>query len=75
MTGAISTYDLFAHPAATIGCFGWRVLKAADSPFVKRLRPFRKSVRQHIAFICRHIPQMEPQLASACEELQAAMLG
>lgn len=51
------------------------IVTSAESPFVKKLQPFRRSVRRHIVFICRQVPRIAPQLAPACEELRAVLLG
>ena len=46
------------------------ILAAADSPFVRRLRPFRRAMDSHVEYICRQIPKLAPDLTSACRQLR-----
>ncbi len=50
------------------------VIKATDSPFVRRLGPFRKCVKDHIAFICQWLPQLGHGNILASRELRAKFL-
>jgi hypothetical protein len=50
------------------------IIKATDSPFVKKLKPFRKAVRTHIEYICRAIPLLAPGGMLASRELRAKYL-
>ncbi|MBN2215875.1 MAG: hypothetical protein JW719_00725 [Pirellulales bacterium] len=47
------------------------IVAAADSPFIARLRPFRRAMEAHLAYICRQMPKLAPPLAPACRELMA----
>ena len=47
------------------------VIEATDSPFVRKLEPFRRAVKQHINYICKTISKLTPSAASACKELRA----
>jgi rubrerythrin len=51
------------------------VVKATDSEFIRRLQVFRTTEIQHIKFICRAIPQIEPTLADACQTMREKYLG
>jgi hypothetical protein len=46
------------------------VIEATDSPFVKKLGPFRRAVRRHIEYICTTISSLTPTAASACRDLR-----
>ncbi len=46
------------------------ILAAADSPFVGRLRAFRRAMETHSAYICLRIPKLAPHLTLACRELR-----
>jgi hypothetical protein len=46
------------------------VIEATDSPFVRKLGPFRRAVRNHIKYICVTISSLTPAAASACRELR-----
>jgi len=45
-------------------------LAATDTAFVKRLRPFRKTMENHMSFIVERLPELSPQLVLACRELR-----
>jgi hypothetical protein len=47
------------------------VIAATDAAFVKKLKPFRKSLNAHMTYIAERLPQLSPGLASACKELGA----
>ncbi len=46
-------------------------LAATDSAFVKKLRPFQKTMEDHMTYIVERIPQLSPNLTLACRELRA----
>ncbi len=46
-------------------------LAAADSAFVKRLRPFRDAMEAHMAYLVERLPELSPQMTLACRELRA----
>lgn len=48
---------------------------ASPSEFVRSLDAFRRATREHIAYICRRIPEMEPSLDPSCRELREAQSG
>jgi hypothetical protein len=50
------------------------VIEATESPFVRKLGPFRRAVRHHIDYICRTIAKLTPPAASACQDLRAKLL-
>ena len=50
------------------------VVNATDSEFVRRLQVFRTTEIQHIKFICRAVPELEPSLADACRIMQEKYL-
>lgn len=50
------------------------VIEATDSPFVRKLGPFRRAVRHHIGYICTTISSLTPAAASACRELREKLL-
>ena len=45
-------------------------LAATDAAFVKRLRPFRKTMEHHMAYIAKRLPELSPQLILPCRELR-----
>lgn len=45
------------------------IIGANNSEFVQQLAAFRTAGAKHIAFICRRIPLLEPDMADACREL------
>ena len=47
------------------------VIQATDSPFVKKLGPFRRAVKHHIGYICKRFSKLTPSAASACRELRS----
>jgi hypothetical protein len=48
------------------------IVTASDSDFVRRLRVFREAGLNHISYILERIPEMEPELRDACQELGGA---
>ncbi len=49
------------------------IVKATDSPFVRKLGPFRRAVKEHVAFICKRIARLTPSAALACRELRTKL--
>ena len=47
------------------------IIQATDSPFVKKLGPFRRAVKHHIGYICKTISKLTPSAALACKELRS----
>jgi len=45
-------------------------LAATDAVFVKRLKPFRKTMEHHMSYIANRLPELSPQLELACRELR-----
>jgi hypothetical protein len=45
-------------------------LAATDTAFVKRLRPFRKTMEAHMSHIVERLPELSPQLILPCRELR-----
>jgi hypothetical protein len=45
------------------------IIEATDSPFVKKLGPFRRAVKHHIGYICKKLTAITPSAASACHSL------
>ena len=50
-------------------------LAATDTAFVKRLRPFRKTMENHMSYIVERLPELSPQFMSACRELRVKFPG
>jgi hypothetical protein len=46
---------------------------ATDVAFVKRLKPFRRAMEAHVAYIADRLPKLSPQLTSECRKLHAKM--
>ena len=46
-------------------------LAATDAAFVKKLRPFQKTMEAHMTYIVEQIPVLSPELMPACRELRA----
>ena len=46
-------------------------LAATDAAFVKKLRPFQKSMEAHMSYIVERIPQLSPRLVLTTRELRA----
>ncbi len=46
-------------------------LAASEAPLVKRLRPFRRTVEDHMSYIVERLPQLSPRLTLATRELRA----
>jgi hypothetical protein len=44
---------------------------ATDAAFVKRLKPFRKAMAAHMAYIAERIPELSPRLFVECRGLRA----
>ncbi|MGO9113440.1 MAG: hypothetical protein ACLP9L_29770 [Thermoguttaceae bacterium] len=51
------------------------IVRATDSPFVKKLGPFRRAVKHHINYICKRISRLTPSAALACRDLRAKFQG
>lgn len=51
------------------------IVQSASSRFVRKLRPFRRAVKNHIAYICELAPRLAPETAAACQELKATSPG
>lgn len=51
------------------------IVGASDADFVARLSAFQTAGRQHLEFICREIPRLEPQLQESCDGLAATELA
>ena len=45
------------------------VVCASDSDFVRKLSAFWTAAEDHLAYIARHIPRLEPELEEACREM------
>lgn len=48
------------------------VVKSSESPFVRRVRAFNAAGRDHLEYIGRRVPELEPSLRDACEPLLEA---
>ncbi len=48
------------------------VVAASQSPFVEKLGVFHRAGRRHIAFLCQHLPKLEPDLDDVCGQLRKA---
>ena len=48
------------------------VVEASESEFVRKLDAFLKAGREHIDYICRQIPEFEPDFAEVCQTLYDA---
>jgi hypothetical protein len=46
------------------------IVAASDSEFVRKLRVFHEAGLEHISYICDRIPEMDPKLLDACQELR-----
>ena len=46
-------------------------LAATDTNFVKKLRPFQKTMEKHMTHIVERIPELSPKLMLDCRELRA----
>jgi hypothetical protein len=44
---------------------------ASDSAFVRRLKPFRQAMEAHMNHIAEQIPELSPQMHTACQKLRA----
>jgi len=51
------------------------VVLAADSIFVTKLNAFWNAEDEHIAYICRQIPILEPSFAKECQKLKGQILS
>ncbi len=49
----------------------YAALAATDAAFVKRLKPFREAIEAHMAHIAERLPELSPELFTACRELRA----
>ncbi len=48
-------------------------LAASDAAFVKKLKPFRRTIDAHLAYILERLPELSPKLLPACQELRAKL--
>jgi rubrerythrin len=46
------------------------IMAASDSEFVRTLRVFHEAGLEHISYICECVPEMDPELRDACQELR-----
>lgn len=45
------------------------VVETTDSGFVRSLSVFRVAGEKHLVYICQRLPELEPSLGAACQEL------
>jgi hypothetical protein len=45
------------------------IVTTADSAFIRKVRAFRDAVEFHIAYVCQRLPELAPELTTACREL------
>lgn len=50
------------------------ILAATDAGFVKKIKAFRDAMRNHIAYVCKSIPELAPAMMPACRELRMRFL-
>ena len=48
------------------------VVQATESPFVRRVHAFNKAGKDHLTYIARCLPQLDPSLEDACRPLREA---
>jgi len=53
----------------------YAALGASDSSFVKKLRPFQKTMEAHMAYLVERLPELSPKMLPACRELRAKFPG
>jgi hypothetical protein len=46
-------------------------IAATDAAFVKKLKPFRKTMEAHMTYIVERLPQLSPNLTRDCREMRA----
>lgn len=46
------------------------IVTATDSGFVRALEVFRVAGQMHLAYICQRLPELEPSLTVACQQLE-----
>lgn len=46
------------------------IMTASDSEFVRGMRVFHEAGLEHISYICERVPEMDPELRGACQELR-----
>jgi hypothetical protein len=46
-------------------------LMATNAAFIKKLRPFRRAVEDHLSYVVERLPQLSPNLLQATRELRA----
>lgn len=51
------------------------VVAASDSEFVRTVAAFRNAGREHLDYITRRIPELEPSLASDCRTFRDQLVG
>jgi hypothetical protein len=49
-------------------------IAATDAAFVKKLKPFQKAMEAHMSYIAERLPQLSPNLESACKEMWSKFL-
>ena len=50
-------------------------LAATDAAFVKKLKPFRKTMEAHMSYIVERLPQLSPKMILAVREMRAKFPG
>ena len=45
------------------------IVTKADFTFIRTVRAFRDAMDFHIAYVCQRLPELAPQLTTACREL------
>jgi len=53
----------------------YAALGASDSSFVRKLRPFQKTMEAHMAYLAERLPELSPNMLLACRELRAKFPG
>ena len=66
MVGTITSWDILAHPIATIRCFGWQVFFRAIAPW--QHQPFLTQVRD--AGFFGTLPPNVPRILERCIDLE-----
>jgi len=61
--------------SAEINQVFYAALGASDSAFVKKLRPFQKTMEAHMAYLVERLPELSPNMLLACRELRAKFPG
>ena len=45
------------------------IVTKADSAFIRKVKAFRDAMDFHIAYVCQRLPELAPELTTACREL------